>query len=317
MQLPHVSAAQNSETIITADKIENLISRLKSPECHTRHTAGAELLQMESPDPRFIDPLIELLATSIDEGVRQSSAYALGKSKDPKALEPLLKALNDPSDRVQSFVLMALWNFQDSKMVMPLMDFLLKTDDYILARDTVIVLLSNADERVVEPLIDSLENRPDSYGAMYGAELFCKVKDPRAVEPLIQFLGKNIEAGFYAVKALDELGDARAVDVLIKTLKNSSSVDIRKAAAESLGKIGDKKAVQPLIEALGDYSLIVKYEVVSALEKINDERATEPLKKFYIELEALRQETNEWVNSPVPGITPGMLSEYLKILNEQ
>ena len=50
-----------------------------------------------------------------------------------------------------------------------------------------------------------------------------------------------------AVKALGELGDARAVEPLIKALADESEY-VCKAAVEALGEIGDVRAVEPLID---------------------------------------------------------------------
>ncbi len=323
MQLPHVSAAQASGvTPMTPNALENLISRLKSPEWHVRHNAGAELLQIENLDPKFIDPLIELLATSTDDEVCLSSAYALGQSKDPKVLEPLLRALNDQSERVQEFVLMELWNFQDPKMVMPLTEFLLKTNESHFADYAVNALLPNVDERVVEPIIDCLKNRPESKAAIYGAKLLAKVYDPRAVEPLIEYVEKHMSKSIHAVEALGELADKKAVDVLITSLQFRDSPEIRRQSAISLGKLGDKKAVELLISILNSYNHEdgvdpLGYAVADALEKIGDERAKEPLKRFSAEMETLRKETAEWVYSPIPGQKPGDFAEYLKYLYSQ
>lgn len=318
MQLPHVSAAQViGATPMTSNAVENLVSRLKNPEWYVRHNAGAELLQIEIPDLKLTDPLIELLAISADDDVRLNSAYVLGQSKEPKALEPLLKALNDKSERVQEFVLTALWNFQDSKMVEPLLKFLLKTDEPHLADYVVNALLPIADERVVEPIIDCLKNRPESNAAIYGPKLLAKLRDLRAVEPLINHLKTPTRSSVHIIEALGEFSDKRATDVLINSLKFRDLSGIRWKSAEALGKIGDKKAVEPLIEALDDYDVSVNSAAARSLEILGDERGREPLKKYYTQRDEQRAETAKWAYSPVPGIDPAHLNEWLRLLNSQ
>jgi len=52
-----------------------------------------------------------------------------------------------------------------------------------------------------------------------------------------------------AAEALGRIGDARAVESLIKAL-NDADGDVRRSAAEALGRIGEP-AVESLIKALG------------------------------------------------------------------
>ena len=61
---------------------------------------------------------------------------------------------------------------------------------------------------------------------------------------------RNDPACVAAAKALDKLGDKRAVEPLIKVLEEMNDDDVLLAAAEALGNLGDKRAVEPLIVAL-------------------------------------------------------------------
>ena len=108
-----------------------------------------------------------------------------------------------------------------------------------------------------------------------------------------------------AARALGQIGDKRAVEPLIESLKRHESElvwrsplvptpkslprrmeghSITNRAAAALGNIGDKRAVKPLIKALEDnlghraasYSVII---FIKALEKIGDKRAVKPLIK--------------------------------------
>ena len=77
-----------------------------------------------------------------------------------------------------------------------------------------------------------------------------------------------------AAKALGMLGDARAVQPLIKLLERS---DGRKEAAVSLGQIGDKSAIVPLRHALVDNNKNVRRAVAEALGQLG-----EPVWKEYV-----------------------------------
>ena len=78
-----------------------------------------------------------------------------------------------------------------------------------------------------------------------------EIGNAHAVEPLIKALRSNIR--WDAAKALGEIGDARAVEPLIKALKDGrTAVECRSYAAEALGKIGNQRAVEPLIQLFKD-----------------------------------------------------------------
>ena len=65
------------------------------------------------------------------------------------------------------------------------------------------------------------------------------------VKWLIKKLGhRKRYVRFTAVEELGELGDARAVEALIRTLEDECD-DVRSAAADALGKLGDARAVEP------------------------------------------------------------------------
>jgi hypothetical protein len=85
------------------------------------------------------------------------------------------------------------------------------------------------------------------------------IGDARAVEPLIKAIGKSLVVRHALVK----IGEP-AVEPLIKALKDE---DYSYSAAKALGEIGDKRAVEPLIKALEDD---LSY-AASALRKLGHE----------------------------------------------
>ena len=96
-----------------------------------------------------------------------------------------------------------------------------------------------------------------------------KLKAKKDVEGLIKALGHRDEyVRENAVRALGEIGNARAIEGLIKAL-DDSDWPVREAAAEELGKIGDPRAVEHLIKALDD-DIDVRLKAVEALGKIGE-----------------------------------------------
>lgn len=79
-----------------------------------------------------------------------------------------------------------------------------------------------------------------------------------------------------AAYLLGKIGDDKAIDTLVTTLKDKHS-EVRGSAATALGEIGNVSAVIPLIEVLEDKKAHIYEESLEALIKINDPSAIESL----------------------------------------
>jgi HEAT repeat protein len=135
-------------------------------------------------------------------------------------------------------------------------------------------------KRDVKGLIKALSYQKDYKVSVHkwAVEALGEIGDARAVEPLIVVLKDDqFDEGRLASDALCKIG-APAVEPLIAALKDGKSYFVFRNAAESLGCIGDTRAVEPLIAALKDTEY--KYAcsaLVNALGKLGDARAVEPL----------------------------------------
>ena len=69
--------------------------------------------------------------------------------------------------------------------------------------------------------------------------------------------------------ALERIGE-EAVDPLIQALLNNVNPTIRWRAAEALGHIGDLRAIEPLIRALKDDDVSVQWRAIEALVDIGE-----------------------------------------------
>ena len=96
---------------------------------------------------------------------------------------------------------------------------------------------------------------------MYAAVSIGKIGDERAIEPLIKSLKYEewqVQQALLntvrecSAETLGIIGDKRAVNPLITAMKEDIDDDVRWKSACALGKIGDENAVDPLIEALND-----------------------------------------------------------------
>lgn len=115
-----------------------------------------------------------------------------------------------------------------------------------------------------------------------------KVGDERAVDSLIKSLKyENWQSNHtllttvreYAAEALSVIGDKRAVQPLINAMKEDGVEEVRWKSAWALGKIGDDSAVEALNEALNDHYWTVRENAAKALGKIGNQKGVEPLIK--------------------------------------
>ena len=83
-----------------------------------------------------------------------------------------------------------------------------------------------------------------------------------------------------AIYSLGEMGEARAVDLLINMLQDPDR-HVRRIAARALGKIGDNRAVDPLVAVLSKQgeNLLVRCTAAWALGQMGDPRACPALER--------------------------------------
>jgi len=102
--------------------------------------------------------------------------------------------------------------------------------------------------------------------------------DPAAVRLLV--ITRNKEGGNgvgdAALKALESVNDARAVDALLESLRDGTA-EVRCATAKSLGNIRDPKSVGGLCAAAKDANGQVRWAAAAALGNIGDKRAVNVL----------------------------------------
>jgi HEAT repeat protein len=200
--------------------------------------------------------------------VREEAAKALGRLGDKKAVELLIQALMNKDSRYRI----------RAAEVLDKMGWNAENDTekayYLIAKgkwDDLEALGKPA----VEPLIIVLkdESRDVRAGA---AEALGKIGDKRAIEPLIQTLKNENSIG--DLEKLEDPDRLPFMQALKETNKNEYDhyYDRAGAVAEALGKIGFP-AVVPLIQALNDENGYVRAGAAEALGKIGDKRAIEPL----------------------------------------
>jgi HEAT repeat protein len=195
-------------------------------------------------DPRAVRPLSKILRSTSEEG-RYLAAWSLGEIKDTSAAEPLMKATRDGSALVKCYAINALAKIRD--------------------------------KRALEALVSASSVSTRVKGQIFGladTELPTKV----IVDEKFKYVGQILPIPYYSVRdnaiyALGQLADPRAIDPLVKMLKNK---DARLLAVEALGNYRDQRAVDALIGALDDDQSI-RWMAVHMLGRVGDARVLERL----------------------------------------
>lgn len=172
---------------------------------------GAENLEKEG-----LEGMIHALRNSTDPKVRQYAAYLLGRTKNPRSIQPLVEALADFDKSV---------------------------------REQATLALSSIGKAAIEPLTEAMKE-PKWETRYRAAEALGKIADEKAVKPLIQGLKDNRDhVRYMAAKGLRELGNSDAVDPMIILLKDENRF-VRMMAVRALSAIGGDKVNAALSGAL-------------------------------------------------------------------
>jgi HEAT repeat protein len=198
------------------------------------------------------------------------AAEALGRIGDARAVEALLKAASDGDFRLQEKAKQSL-----EKIGAPAVEALIRALGDIVLQPRAAEVLGRIGAPAVKSLMAALEDG-DEQVRLHAADLLGSLGDARAVDALIRALGgADKRLGVNAGYALCQIG-APAVEALIEALETGNA-QMRQNAAETLGKIGDRRAVEPLLPALEDADAEVRNQAAGALCMLRDARAVEAL----------------------------------------
>jgi HEAT repeat protein len=246
----------------TPEAVEPLIGCLTSKNWIVRMHAAKALGNLG--DERAIRHLIPLLMDPV-KAVRVDATDALASIGRP-ALATLLAALRHEEWILRLHACESLGKIGAEEAVTPLCEVMLHDRDMAVRQDAAKALGSIGRPAAFDALakaVADLSVRP------YAVEALGKLKDPRAVSILIDVVaGKSrpanarrvpicgddsgeldveeMEVQIFAIGGLAEIGDDRAIEPLIRALKDTR---LRAAAAAALSKMGLRIAA-PLLAAM-------------------------------------------------------------------
>jgi HEAT repeat protein len=226
-------------TLEDARAVLPLVHILQDPDRAVRTAAMTSLTAIGSP------AVIPLSACLQDKNltVQEAAASILSSIADSRVLESLTVALRSPDWVVRMHAAKALGRIGDPRAVPALLPLL--QDPVKAVREDVSTALALVGPGAVAPLIETLSHT-GWLVRLHAVEALGKLRTPEAVEPLLHLVFNDADMAVRedAVRALGEIGDARAVDFLL-VLMNTPG--LRPLAIESLGKIGDRRAVSALV----------------------------------------------------------------------
>jgi len=190
-------------------------------------------------DERVLAPLITALGNQ-DWIVRMHAAKALGRIKDARAIEPLIPLLQDKVKAV---------------------------------REEVSIALAAIGDAALPSLLEALKH-PEWLVRLHAVEALAKSRSADAVEPLLWALFNDHDQAVRedVVRALGDLGDARATEFLVTAMKEPG---LRPLAVDALGKIGDRRALPVLIAVLdGSDRPVLSSAVAGCGDSWDDEMET-------------------------------------------
>lgn len=252
-----------------ASAVDALISALTDEKYYVREAAARSLGMIG--DVKALDPLREVYFRDQEFAVRKEALEALGGIADPYAMVCLKAALKDNNPQIRATAAVALekagWKPEEADA---------ETSYYYIARKNWDACVQMAD-KAVDPLTGVLEDE-DQWVRMGAARALGQIGNPKAIGPLIDALyDSELGVRIDACDALIKMGTS-AVDALIGSLADKRHY-VREGAVRALGEIGDAKAVEPLGSALQDENPGFREEVVSALRMIGTVRAMELIEK--------------------------------------
>src|SRR5437667_142946 len=248
--------------LATPEAVEPLVGCLASTNWIVRMHAAKALGNLG--DVRAVRHLIPLLIDSV-KAVRVDATDALARIGRP-ALATLLAALRHEEWILRLHACEALGKIGAEEAVSPLCEVMLHDRDAAVRQDAAKALGSIGHPAAFEALakaVADLSVRP------YAVDALGKLKDPRAVPILVDVVaGKNrlanarrvavcgdesgaldveeMEVQIFAVGGLAAIGDDRAIEPLIRALRDTT---LRTAAASALSRMGIRIAA-PLLAAM-------------------------------------------------------------------
>lgn len=272
--------------------VQQLIQQLADPA-----KASAAVKALHEMGAKAADPLLAAL-TNPNETIRRQVVSLLGVTKDPRAVEPLMKLTGDLPKQVQNAAIAALGNYNGDSRVADFLRQLARGQGEPDTRVSAIFALGRvAGKDAAQALWLDMLNDPSPQMIINAASQVATAKQPASVKPLLatlQRVGEGSMAFSFLVRALADLGDKRAFEALAAYLKSSDPYK-RAAVAHALGRLGDVRGLDVLAPLTDDKAVAgqedrggpqytvgeMAQQAIAAIRKANNLPEAKPRWKFW------------------------------------
>ena len=218
----------------------------------------------------LVDKYIHMLRSARKWRDRAFAAELLGRVGGAKAVPALLETVvatrTEDSD-VREVALRALARIADPRAVEPLIKALEDAEVWLAPR--IADILARHGEAVVAPLIAVLDEGKHRPARAWAANVLGEVGAQRAFPSVVRLLDDpEDEVRAKAATALGRMGDRRAVGYLVDHLLSDSAPFVRARISAALGQLGGPEVIERLVRALGDPAWWVRMRTVEALEHV-------------------------------------------------
>ncbi len=218
-----------------------------------------------------------------------TAAMALGRLRDPRAVEPLIQALKHPNCEVRYVAAVALGEIGDARAIDPLVEALADhwgSDELLPSvREAAAIALAKLGEVEWKEIVEI-----DDFS--HGLERLAESGDPRLLTPLLRASRDPHSSGVRAdaVAALGKLGDPRAVQLLIAATMDDDW-EVRSHAFEALGELKTDEGFEFLVGEAEEGS----HCAVGELAKYGDVRGTDAVVELIDHCERWRTGDAYWL----------------------
>jgi len=185
LPIPEKSKRRTSLPEEITNDIDKLLSIIANESCWLLRWKAIVALTKYYTDTRIIEPLIKASKDPHNK-VRMAALYCLHKTKNPKALDTLIEALNDVFKRVRKTVAFKLsTNFNIEKQVPLLLQKL--EDKSFLGRIQIVSILKDLESDYYLDIFLEILNHDNDYELRHSITYsFAKHKDERILNALVE-----------------------------------------------------------------------------------------------------------------------------------
>lgn len=222
--------------------VPSLVSVLRDADRAVREAAIGALTAIGEPSV----PAVGLCLSDSELGVQEAASAVLAAIADERVLVPLIASLGSRNWIVRMHATKALRRVKDPVSIEAL--FPLLQDKVKAVREEATATLAAIGDAAIPRLIEALMHT-EWLVRLHAVEALGKMRSSAAVEPLLSVLFNDSDNAIRedAVRALGQIGDARALEFLQVVMKQPG---LRLLAVEAMGMIGDRRAVPVLIDIL-------------------------------------------------------------------